>query len=100
MSEHAYRTKWVIGYVGREDANGVRSGIRLEGGKGEGNGVGGGNGDVNVDGEEDGAGTRSVVESNEETQGGNEDGRQGTGLGRVEDIKICAGKPRRVVGIM
>ena len=52
MSEHAYRTKGVIGYVGREDANGVRSGIRLEGGNGEGNGVGGGNGDVMGKGKE------------------------------------------------
>ena len=63
----------------RENANGVRSGIRLEGGNGDGNGVGGGSGDVNVDGEGDGARTRLWVESNEGTQGGNENGRRGTG---------------------
>ena len=38
-SVHAHRTKGVIGCVGREDANGVRSGIRVGGGNEDGNGV-------------------------------------------------------------
>ena len=45
--------------MGREAANGVRGGIRVEGGNGDGNGVGGGNGNVNVDEEGDRAGART-----------------------------------------
>ena len=80
MLAHAYRTKGVIGYVGR-DANRVRSGIRVGGGNRDGNGVGVGveNGNVNVDGEVDGAETRTGVDTNKETQDGNEHGRRRTG---------------------
>ena len=76
---HAYRTKGVIGYVGQEDANRVRSGIRVGGGNIDGNGVGVGNGNVNVDGQGDGAETRTGVNANKETQDGNEHGRCRTG---------------------
>ena len=58
-SVHAHRTKGVIRCVGREDANGVRSGIRVGGGNGDGNRGGSGNGNVNVDGKGDGAGTNT-----------------------------------------
>ena len=45
--------------MGREAANGVRAGIRVEGGNRDGNGVGVGNGNVNVDEEGNRGGTRT-----------------------------------------
>ena len=65
--------------MGREDANRVRSGIRVGGGNGDGNGVGVENGNVNVDGHGDGAEMRTGVDANKETQDGIENGRRKTG---------------------
>ena len=67
VSVHAHRTKGLTGCVGRQDANRVRDGIRVGGGNGDGNRVRGGNRNVNIDGEEDGARTRTGVEANERT---------------------------------
>ena len=110
VSVHADRTKEEIGCEGLEEANGVMGGIRVGGGNGDGNGVGGrnavgngvggGNRDVNVVRVGDGAGTRTGVEANEGAHDGNEDGKRGIGSGRVEERRICAGKPRRVVDMM
>ena len=110
MYVHAHRTKEEIGGEGLEEANGVMGGIRVGGGNGDGNGVGGrnavgngvggGNRDVNVVRVGDGAGTRTGVEANEGAHDGNEDGKRGIRSGRVEERRICAGKPRRVVDMM
>ena len=56
MPLHAHRTEEVIGSEKQERSNGVRSGIRVEGGNGDGNGVGGGEGN--------GAGAGNEVEAN------------------------------------
>ena len=56
---------------------------------------------MNVDREEDGAGSKTRVEAIERgTLDGNENGRRGTGSRCVEERRICARKPRRVVDIM
>ena len=83
-----------------DETNGFRSGLKVGDGNGDGNGVGSGNGDVSVDGEGDGAGTTTGVEGNQGTQDWNENGRRGTGSGRVEERRVCASKPRRVVDVM
>ena len=57
---HAHRTEEVTASEGWGVANGVGGEIRV--------------GDVNVDGDWDGAGTRTGVETNERTQDGNGDG--------------------------
>ena len=94
----AHRTEGVTGYeVG---ANGFRGGIRVGDRNGDRNGVGGGNGDVNIDEKGDGAGTRTGVEANHRTQDRNENGRRGTGSGRVEERRVCAKKLRRDVDVM
>ena len=99
-SIHAHLTEGVAWYEVEDEANGFRGGIRVGDRNRDRNRFGGGNGDVNVDGEGDGAGTTTGMEANQGPQDGNENGRRGTGSGRVEERRVCASKPRRVVNAM
>ena len=100
VSIHAHRTEGVAWYEVGDEANGFRGGIRVGDRNRDRNRFGGGNGDVNVDGEGGGAGTTTGMEANQGPQDGNENGRRGTGSRRVEERRVCASKPRRVVNAM
>ena len=99
-SIQAHRTEGVAGYEVGGVANGFRGGIRVGDRNGDWNGFGGGNGDVNVDGKGDGAGTTTGMEANQGPQDANENGKRGTGSGRVEERRVCARKPKTVVDVM
>ena len=95
-SVQSYRTGEVTGSEGQEGANGVRGGIEVAGGNGDGKEVGSGNGDVNGHGDGDGAGagTGTGVEVNEGAQDGNGDGSgdgAGTGTGTGTRTGTAAG---------
>ena len=92
-SIHAPRTEKITGCEVGDKANGLRGRIRV------GDRNKDGNGNVNVDGEGDGAGTTTGVEANERAQDGNENGKRGTGPGRVVERRVCARKPKRVFHI-
>ena len=82
MSVQAHCSDGVSGSEGREGANGVRGGFRIEGGNGDGNEVRDRNGDVNGDGDEDRAGTGAGVEAIEQTKYRNSDRGD---IGREQD---------------
>ena len=97
---HAYRTEGVAGYEVGGEANGFRGGIGVGGRSGDRNEFGGGNEEVNFDEKGDGAGTTTGMEADQGPQDANENGKRGTGSGRVEERRVCARKPKTVVDVM